>query len=129
MKIFHLFAIILLLFVGSFLSSMAGAADKKRVPQTNRELVEREADELEAAEKKMKAVFEQLLGILNETGKAALKDSQDKWLAWREAQALFDSHHLEGGKLRPLERYGSEAKTTKTRTAQLLADYKRFKAM
>ena len=129
MKIIRFFAIVLLLVAGSFLSTLTGAPEKKRGPQTNRELVEREADELEAAEKKMKAAFEQLLGILNETGKTALKDSQDKWLAWREAQALFDSHHLEGGKLRPMEMHGSEAQTTKTRTAQLLADYKRFKAM
>lgn len=129
MKTTHLFAIIPLLLVGSFLSSLAVAAEKKRAPQTNRELIDREADELEAAEKKMKAAFEQLFGILNETGKTTLKDSQDKWLAWREAQALFDSHHLEGGKLRPMEMHGSEAKTTKARTAQLLADYKRFKGM
>ena len=129
MKTIHLFAIVSLVFISSFLSSMVGGTEKKRVPQTNRELVERETDELEAAEKKMKAAFEQLLSILNETGKATLKDSQDKWLAWREAQALFDSHHLEGGKLRPMEIHGSEAQTTKARTAQLLADYKRFKDM
>ena len=74
----------------------------------------------------MNAAYQQLLGILDDTGKRTLRESQRKWLAWRDAQAEFDSHHLEGGKLRPMERNGSLMKTTETRTAQLLADYKRF---
>jgi uncharacterized protein YecT (DUF1311 family) len=102
-----------------------GHCAEKR-PPTNHELTEMAFDEFAEADKKMNAAYQQLLGILDETGKRTLRESQRKWLAWRDAQAEFDSHHLEGGKLRAMERNGSLRQTTETRTAQLLADYKRF---
>ena len=102
-----------------------GRCAEKR-PPSNHELTDMAFDEFSAADKKMNAAYQQLLGILDETGKRTLRESQRKWLAWRDAQAEFDSHHLEGGKLRPMERNGSLMKTTEIRTAQLLADYKRF---
>jgi uncharacterized protein YecT (DUF1311 family) len=105
--------------------SIGHCAEKR--PLTNHELTEMAFDEFSVADKKMNAAYQQLLGILDDTGKRTLRESQRKWLAWRDAQAEFDSHQLEGGKLRPMERNGSLRQTTETRTAQLLADYKRFK--
>ena len=84
-------------------------------------------EEFDAADAKMNTAYQQLLGILDKHGKTTLKEAQRKWLAWRDAQAEFDCHALEGGKLQRMERGGSLRKTTETRTAQLLADYKRFK--
>ena len=102
-----------------------GNCAEKR-PPSNHELTDMAFDAFGEADKKMNAAYQQLLGILDDTGKRTLRESQRKWLAWRDAQAEFDSHHLEGGKLRPMERNGSLRLTTETRTAQLLAAYKRF---
>lgn len=125
MKIRSLIAIAPL-FLTVLFPSAANSAEK-RGPLMTGELIQLAYDDFNAADAKMNIAYQQLLAILDEHGKATLKEAQRKWLAWRDAQAEFDCHHLEGGKLQRMERGGSLANTTKTRTAQLLADYKRFK--
>jgi uncharacterized protein YecT (DUF1311 family) len=120
MKTHYLIPIALLFSLTVFFPSAA-------VPQTNRELTDLAYEDFNAADKKMNTAYQQLLGILDEHGKSTLKEAQRKWLAWRDAQADFDAHHLQGGKLQRMEWNGSLARTTETRTAQLLRDYKRFK--
>jgi uncharacterized protein YecT (DUF1311 family) len=97
--------------------------------QSSRQLVDEQIAKFEEADKEMNAAYQRLLDILNENGKSMLRQAQRTWLAWRDAQAEFDSHHLAGGNLRPLERYGSRTQTTEARTAKLREDYKRFKEM
>ena len=93
-----------------------GQCAEKR-PPTNHELTAQAFDDFSQADKKMNAAYQQLLDVLDDTGKRTLRESQRKWLAWRDAQAEFDSRHLEGGKLQAMERNGSLRKTTETRTA------------
>jgi uncharacterized protein YecT (DUF1311 family) len=95
--------------------------------QTNRELIDGAIEHFEAADKKMNAAYQKLLGILDADGKSSLRDAQRAWISWRDAQAEFDSHQFGDGKLRPLERWGSRAQSTEARTTRLLDDYKRFK--
>ena len=95
--------------------------------RTNSELIEEQAEELSAADKRMNAAYQKLLGLLGDEGKAALRSAQRKWLAWRDAQAEFDAHQLKGGKLWQMELHGSTAATTARRATQLQEDYKRFK--
>jgi uncharacterized protein YecT (DUF1311 family) len=95
--------------------------------QTNRQLIDGAIEQFEAADKKMNVAYQRLLGILDDEGKSSLREAQRAWIAWRDAQAEFDSHHFGNGKLRPLERWGSRMQTTEARTTRLLEDYKRFK--
>ena len=97
--------------------------------QTNRQLIDVESARFNAADKKMNVAYQKLLGALGDEGKSTLREAQRAWLVWRDAQAEFDSHHLAGGKLRPLERWGSLTLSTEARTTRLLDDYKRFKEM
>ena len=94
---------------------------------TNSELVAGEADRLETADKKMNEAYRKLLGILDDDGKAALRQAQRKWIAWRDAQSEFDAHQSKGGKLWQMELNGSTAQITEKRTIQLQEDYTRFK--
>ena len=94
--------------------------------RTNGELVEGEADRLGVADEKMNSAYQKLLGVLDVNGKAALREAQRKWLAWRDAQAEFDAHQLKGGKLWQMELDGSIAGMTERRTIQLQEDCKRF---
>jgi uncharacterized protein YecT (DUF1311 family) len=111
-----------LVLLGGFIPSAASG-------QTNQQLIAGEIGRFEAADKKMNVAYQKLLGILGDEGKSSLREAQRAWLTWRDAQAEFDSHHLAGGKLRPLERYGSLTQATDARTTRLLEDYKRFKEM
>ena len=97
--------------------------------QTNQQLVDDQIARYEKADKKMNAAYRQLLGILDNAGKGSLREAQRAWLAWRDVQAKFDSHHLAGGSLRPVEEYGSRIQSTDDRTKKLEEDYKRFKEM
>jgi uncharacterized protein YecT (DUF1311 family) len=115
----------LLLLVALF-GSAANCAEKSPLI-TNRQLIDHAFDEFSAADTKMNAAYQQLLGILDFNGKATLKETQRKWIEWRDAEAQFDAHQLKGGKLFQMEVNGSLAETTKKRTAQLVEYYKRFK--
>lgn len=108
-----------------FLAPLPARAEERS--RTNGELVAGEADRLEIVDKKMNAAYQKVLGILDSDGKAALREAQRKWLAWRDAQANFDAHQLRGGKLWQMELHGSTAGLTEKRTLQLQGDYKRFK--
>ena len=118
MKLSHL--IVPLLVLSGFVPCLSA-------PQTNRELIDGEIAMFEAADKKMNAAYQKLLGVLEDEGKTTLREAQRAWLTWRDAQAEFDSHQFAGGKLRPLERWGSLIHSTEARTTRLLDDYKRFK--
>jgi uncharacterized protein YecT (DUF1311 family) len=120
MKLCHL--IFPLFVLGGFIAHPA-------LGQTNRQLIDGEIAQFDAADKKMNAAYQKLLGVLEDEGKSTLREAQRAWLVWRDAQAEFDSHHLAGGKLRPLERWGSRILSTEARTTRLLDDYKRFKEM
>jgi uncharacterized protein YecT (DUF1311 family) len=97
--------------------------------QSTQQLVEEQIEEFDTADKEMNTAYQKVLGILNDRGKSKLREAQRAWLAWRDAQARFDSHHLAGGTLQPVEEYGSRIQTTEARTVKLREDYQRFKEM
>lgn len=81
------------------------------------------------SDKAMNAAYTQLMGVLNEEGKKRLKEAQRAWIAYRDAQAGFDSHHLAGGTMEGLERTGALNLLTQERTKRLREDFARFKDM
>lgn len=49
------------------------------------------------------------------------------WVAFRDAESVFDSHHFGEGKFGNIERLGSLNLLTKARTKKLLEDHKHFR--
>ena len=90
-----------------------------------------EADaDLNAAYKAAMALMKQSDADLAqaEQGAAAnLKAAQRAWIAYRDAQASFDSHHLAGGTMEGLEYTGSLNMLTQARTKRLREDLARFR--
>ena len=97
--------------------------------QTTVEMKEEASDAYDVSDKAMNAAYTQLMGVLNEEGKKRLKEAQRAWIAYRDAQAGFDSHHLAGGTMEGLERVGSLNLLTQERTKRLREDFARFKDM
>ena len=80
----------------------------------------------DVSDKAMNEAYKQLMAVLNEEGKTRLKAAQRAWIAYRDAQASFDSHHLAGGTMEGLEYIGSLDMLTKERTKRLREDLERF---
>jgi len=97
--------------------------------QTNAEMNEQAGGYLEKSDKAMNEAYQKLLGILNDEGKKRLRESQRAWIAFRDAQAGFDAHHMAGGTGETLERLGSLNELTKERTKRLQEDFARFKEL
>jgi uncharacterized protein YecT (DUF1311 family) len=95
--------------------------------QSNAEMKEEAGSILDKSDKAMNKAYQQLLSILEDEGKKRLRETQRAWLAYRDAQAGFDSHHMAGGTGEGLERLGSLNLLTEERTKRLQEDYKRFK--
>lgn len=95
--------------------------------QTTAEMKEQAAETLAESDQAMNTAYQKLLKILSEEGQKRLRASQRAWVAFRDAQASFDSHHLEGGTAEGLERLGSLNGLTEERTKRLTEDYERFK--
>ncbi|RYD37802.1 MAG: DUF1311 domain-containing protein [Verrucomicrobiaceae bacterium] len=95
--------------------------------QSNAEMKEEAGSILDKSDQAMNKAYQQLLSILNDEGKKRLRETQRAWLAYRDAQAGFDSHHMAGGTGEGLERLGSLNMLTGERTKRLQEDYKRFK--
>ena len=81
------------------------------------------------SDKAMNTAYPQLMGLLNDEGEKRLKEAQRAWIAYRDAQAGFDCHHLAGGTMEGLEQIGAMNMLTQERTKRLREDYARFKVM
>jgi uncharacterized protein YecT (DUF1311 family) len=90
-------------------------------------LVAGEADRLEIADKKMNAAYQKVLGILDSDGKAALREAQRKWLAWRDAQAELRCPPVKGWKALADGAARQHCGTNREADASAQGDYKRFK--
>ncbi len=95
--------------------------------QTTAEMKYEVAAAYEQADKAMNAAYQKLMGVLNDEGKKRLRETQRAWIAFRDAQAGFDSHHFAGGTAEGLERLGSLNLLTRERTKRLIEDFERFK--
>jgi uncharacterized protein YecT (DUF1311 family) len=94
--------------------------------QSNAEMKEQAGIILDKSDKAMNQAYQQLLSVLNDEGKKRLRETQRAWIAYRDAQAGFDSHHMAGGTGEGLERLGSLNQLTEERTKRLQEDFKRF---
>ena len=81
----------------------------------------------DVSDQAMNEAYKQLMAVLNEEGKTRLKAAQRAWIAYRDAQASFDSHQLAGGTMEGLEYIGSLDLLTQERTKRLREDLERFK--
>ena len=95
--------------------------------QSTPELKQDAYAEFQKSDKAMNAAYQKLMSVLTDDGKKKLRLSQRAWVAFRDAEADFDSHHFGEGKLGGVERLGSMNMRTEERTKKLLADHKRFK--
>jgi len=116
---------LLLIFPALFFAVLTGVSHS----QTMAEMKQDAAGEYEVSDKAMNRAYTKLTGILNEEGKGRLKEAQRAWIAYRDSQAGFDSHHLEGGTMEGLERIGSLNQLTQERTRRLREDFARFESM
>ena len=97
--------------------------------QTTLQMKQQAGKEFDKADAELNKAYKKLLNSLGEEGKKRLVAAQKAWIAFRDAQAKFDCHHLDGGTLEGLEEIGSMTMLTEERTKRLLEDYKRFKEM
>jgi uncharacterized protein YecT (DUF1311 family) len=104
---------------------VAGAASG--FSQTTGEMKADASRAYEVSDKAMNEAYKQLMAVLNEEGKTRLKAAQRAWIAYRDAQASFDSHHLAGGTMEGLEYTGSLNMLTQARTKRLREDLARFR--
>ncbi|WP_435892823.1 lysozyme inhibitor LprI family protein [Oceaniferula spumae] len=95
--------------------------------QSNPELKQNAYEQYQNSDKAMNIAYQKLMSVLTEDGKKKLRLSQRAWVAFRDAEADFDSHHFGEGKFGALERLGSMNLRTQERTRKLLEDHKRFK--
>lgn len=95
--------------------------------QTTGELKQDAARAYAVSDKAMNEAYTQLMAVLNEEGKTRLKTAQRAWIAYRDAQASFDCHHLAGGTMEGLEQTGALNMLTQERTKRLREDCERFK--
>lgn len=110
----------------SILIACGGLTQVHAQGTTNAEIVETVAKARDAADRELNAAYQKLMAVLPAEGKAELKTAQKAWLAYRDAQSMFDSHHFGQGKFRNIERIGSVTQLTKARTKQLLQSHKNF---
>ncbi len=95
--------------------------------QTTGEMKAEASRAYEVSDKAMNAAYKQLMAVLNEEGQTRLKAAQRAWIAYRDAQASFDSHHLAGGTMEGLEYTGALNMLTQERTKRLREDLERFR--
>ncbi|BAY79959.1 hypothetical protein NIES25_64470 (plasmid) [Nostoc linckia NIES-25] len=71
------------------------------------------------ADKKLNAVYQQLLPKLDRTRKQKLIAAQQAWIKFRDTTCEFERSEYEGGSIAPTIYFGCLENTTKERTQQL----------
>lgn len=89
--------------------------------QTQLELTSRAADELNAAEVRMKAVYDGLAAHYGADSRDRLENAQDAWEQYRDKQCTFENKGTEGGTIHQMLIY----KCLKSRTDRRIAELKR----
>lgn len=88
-------------------------------PQTQVEMTQCAADAYKAADKVLNQVYQQLVAKLDEEEKAQLKEAQNAWLKYRDANCDFVADQYKGGTMRPMIYAGCLEDVTKKRTTEL----------
>jgi len=93
--------------------------------QTTAEMRDCAGREYKKADDELNKVYKQLMSKLNDEGqKEALKQAQQAWLKFRDANCDFESYMNRGGTIEPVVRYGCLSWMTTSRTKELKDDLK-----
>jgi uncharacterized protein YecT (DUF1311 family) len=92
--------------------------------QTTAAMRECELSRYKQADAGMTAAYQALMGKLDQTGQAKLRNAQRAWLKFRDAEADFQADSARGGTLAPLIRTSVLADLTESRRQQLLKEAK-----
>ena len=77
----------------------------------------------EASDFMLNKAYQKLMGALDKNRKAKLKEAQNKWLKFRDANSKFISSAYDGGSIAPLIYSQALTEITENRTAQLMKMY------
>lgn len=116
--------VILLILLVVLISAYAlGQGTKKSAPcasaQTQAEMNDCAGKEYKSADVTLNQVYRQLVAKLDDEEKAELKDAQNAWLKYRDANCTFVADQYKGGTIRPMIEGLCLADVTRNRTAEL----------
>jgi len=77
------------------------------------------AQEYEAADAALNAVYRRLIATLDAPGKAALVAAERAWIAYRDKQCTAENIDSEGGSMHPMVYNGCLTRVTKARIREL----------
>jgi uncharacterized protein YecT (DUF1311 family) len=89
--------------------------------QTQMELNQQEGAKYDKADRELNVVFRHLLTITDKSSVKPLKAAERAWIAYRDAEADYESSKYEGGSIQPLIYETSLYDSTIQRTKQLKA--------
>lgn len=120
-KLKALFTILLLMSFGS-VSTRAQKPKKPdpcAEPQTQVEMNQCAVNAYKAADAELNQVYKQLVAKLDDEEKAQLKEAQNAWIKYRDANCDFVADQYKGGTMRPMIYAGCLQDVTKKRTTEL----------
>jgi uncharacterized protein YecT (DUF1311 family) len=87
--------------------------------QSTAQMMNEESARLKKADDAMNIVYKKLMAKLDATGQKKLKNAQQAWIKFRDADATFDSDLMRGGSGAGLLYIGSVLGSTETRLKEL----------
>ncbi len=103
--------------------SIFGQGQKKPDPcakaQTQAEMNNCAGKEYQSADAELNQVYRKLVSMLDDEEKPGLKDAQNAWLKYRDANCDFVADQYKGGTIRPMIHAYCLAEVTRNRTTEL----------
>lgn len=117
-------ALLTILLLLSFAGVSTSAQKPKKTdpcadPQTQVEMTQCAANAYKAADAVLNQIYKQMVAKLDEEEKAQLKEAQNAWLKYRDANCDFVADQYKGGTMRPMIYAGCLEDVTKKRTTEL----------
>jgi uncharacterized protein YecT (DUF1311 family) len=89
-------------------------------PQTTAEMRDCAGKEYKQADAELNRVYKQLMSKLDDEGhKAALKNAQQAWIRYRDANCEYEAYLNQGGTIYPVIYTGCLTRMTRARTTEL----------
>lgn len=102
----------------SIAPSIAQQANCKN-PQTTRDMIRCAGSEVQAADRKLNQVYQQLIGKLDGQQKERLTTAQLAWINFRDRTCAYEQGRFEGGTFAPVANASCRARVTQQRTKDL----------
>jgi uncharacterized protein YecT (DUF1311 family) len=123
MKLITVLALVFLL-AGAYASGQGQKSEPCASAQTQAEMNNCAGQEYKSADATLNQVYRQLVAKLDQDEKAELKEAQNAWLKYRDANCTFVADQYKGGTIRPMIEGLCLADVTRNRTAELRAQIK-----